>query len=76
MIYPPGAPGPSPPECPVHQAEGGVAEALHDGVDHMTKPHRPRSHTEVKEDTAYVRENTLGGQSLKFFDKAFLTIEC
>ena len=52
MIYPPGAPGPSPPECPVHQAEGGVAEALHDGVDHMTKPHRPRSHTEVKEDTA------------------------
>ena len=46
-IYPPRGPGPSPPEGPVDQAEGGVAEALHDGVDDMTQPHRPCSNTEV-----------------------------
>ena len=41
-IYPARAPGPSPPEGPVDQAECGVAEALHDGEEDVTQPHRPR----------------------------------
>ena len=46
---------------PVDEAEGGVGEADHDGVDDVTHPHRPRSHTEVKEDTMTV--NSKKGKS-------------
>ena len=39
---------------PVDEAEGGVGEADQDGVDDVTHPHWPRTHTEVKEDTETV----------------------
>ena len=38
-------------QYPVNEAEGSVWEANHDGVEEVTHPHWPRSHTEVKEDT-------------------------
>lgn len=40
-----------PSQYPVDEAESSVGEADHDGVDDVTHPHRPRNHTEVKQDT-------------------------
>ena len=44
-------------------AEGGVGEPNQDRVDDVTHPHRPRSHTEVKEDTMTV--NSKKGKTSK-----------